>query len=60
VKIKIFDLLGKEVAALVNQKQNTGTYSIEFEAGNNASGVYLYRLEVDGNVIDTKRMILLK
>ncbi len=64
--MKVYDVLGNEVVTLVNEKQNAGSYSIEFDArlhgqgSNYPSGVYLYRLLIDGNIIDTKRMILLK
>ncbi|MBK9332098.1 MAG: T9SS type A sorting domain-containing protein [Ignavibacteria bacterium] len=60
VSLKVYDVLGNEVAVLVNEKQNAGAYSVEFDGSGFSSGVYLYRLEVNGNHIDTKRMILLK
>ncbi|HRI86335.1 MAG TPA: YCF48-related protein [Ignavibacteria bacterium] len=60
VSLKVYDVLGNEVAALVNEKQNAGIYSVEFDGSGFSSGVYFYQLEVDGNHIDTKRMILLK
>ncbi len=60
VNLKVYDILGNEVATFVNQKQNAGNYNIEFDGSNLSSGIYFYRMEVDGNAIDTKRMILLK
>jgi len=60
VKLKIYDVLGNEVASLVNEKQNAGYNSVEFDGSGFASGIYFYRLEIDGNIIDSKRMILLK
>lgn len=60
VSLKVYDVLGNEVTKLVNQKQNTGNYSVTFDGSNLSSGIFFYRLEVDGNIIDTKRMILLK
>ncbi len=60
VKIIIYDALGKEVSALIEQKQNAGTYSIEFNASNQSSGVYIYSLIVDGTIVDTRRMVLTK
>ncbi len=60
VSLKVFDVLGNEVATLVNEKQNAGTYEVDFDGSNFSSGVYFYKLAVDGNVIDTKRMVLLK
>ncbi len=60
VKIIVYDIQGKQVAELVNQKQNAGTYEVDFTGNNLSSGVYLYSLMIDGKVIDTKRMVLLK
>ncbi len=60
MKLNVYDVLGNEVSTLVNQKQNAGSYQVEFDGSNFSSGIYFYRLEVDGNIVDTKRMILLK
>ncbi len=64
VSLNVYDVLGNEVVILVNEKNSTkggaGSYQVEFEGSNYPSGVYLYRLMIDGNIIDTKRMILLK
>ncbi|MEO7356728.1 MAG: T9SS type A sorting domain-containing protein [Ignavibacteria bacterium] len=60
VSLKIYDMLGKEVATLVNANLNPGTYKYNYDASFLSSGVYFYKLAVDGNVIDTKRMVLLK
>ncbi len=60
VTINVYDISGKEVATLVNQLQSAGYYAIDFDGSNFASGVYFYKLVVDGNIIDTKRMLLLK
>jgi len=59
VSLKIYDLLGKEVAELVNEELNPGTYEKIWSAENLASGEYFYRLEC-GNLISTKKMIFLK
>lgn len=59
VLIKVFDILGREVATLINQDQPAGDYSIDFNASNLPSGIYLYKLQA-GNYIDTKKMILIK
>lgn len=59
VSLKVFDVLGKEVAALVNKELNTGTYNYNFDAGNLTSGIYFYRLETD-SFVETKKMILLR
>jgi hypothetical protein len=52
-------MLGREVAVLVNDVMPAGAHSVEFDASNLASGVYLYRLTVGGETF-TKRMTLLK
>ena len=59
VELKIYDILGREVATLVNQVQKPGNHQVIFNAGNLASGVYYYRLRA-GNYVKTKKMILLK
>jgi len=60
VSLKVYDILGKEIWTLVNEKQNAGIYEVDFDGSNFPSGVYFYKLTVDGNIIDTKRMMLLK
>jgi len=64
VKIKIFDMTGREIKTLINDFRNTGSYDIEFNGSNLSSGVYFYKLDAtgkDGNdFVMTKRMILLK
>ena len=60
IELKVYDLLGHQVSTIVNQKQNAGSYEVEFNGSSLASGIYFYELEVDGSVIDTKRMILIK
>jgi hypothetical protein len=59
VELKIYDLLGREVATLVNDPMEAGTYNVDFEANKLASGVYFYTLE-SGNFKQTKRMLLVK
>ena len=59
VTLKIFNMLGQEVATLVNQEQNAGNYNISFDASHLASGVYMYRIQ-SGNFSLTKKMTLLK
>jgi hypothetical protein len=60
VVLRIFDITGKRITDLVNQKQNTGSYKITFDGTDYSSGVYFYSLIVDGKLVDTKKMILLK
>jgi hypothetical protein len=59
VTLKVYDVLGNEVATLVNEEKPAGTYEIEFSADGLASGMYLYRLQA-GSFIQTKKMILIK
>ena len=59
ITIKVFNLLGTEVAVLVNKEETAGEHTAEFDASNLPSGVYLYRIQ-SGNYSLTKKMILLK
>ena len=60
VLLTVFDLTGREIATLVNQKQSAGTYEVDFDGSNYSSGIYFYSLTVAGKIIETKKMILLK
>jgi hypothetical protein len=60
VKLIIFDIIGKEVEKLINEKQSPGTYEVNFDGSNFSSGIYFYSLFVDGVRLDTKKMILFK
>jgi hypothetical protein len=64
VKILIYDLAGREVVSLVNSVQAAGFYSVNFDGSNLASGMYFYRINIDGdngnNFKATKRMVLIK
>jgi hypothetical protein len=59
VKLTVYNMLGKEVATLINRYQESGSYSVEFNGSNLASGVYIYSLTV-GNQTVTKKMNLIK
>jgi hypothetical protein len=59
VTLKVYDVLGNEVATLINTTQDAGAYEIEFDAATFASGLYFYTLQA-GNFTSTKKMILLK
>ncbi len=59
VKLYVFDVLGKVVKIICNEKKSAGSHTVEFNASKLASGIYFYRLETD-NFKDTKKMILLK
>jgi photosystem II stability/assembly factor-like uncharacterized protein len=59
VRLAVYDLLGREVAVLVNEKKAPGNYEVQFNASGLASGIYFYRLMADG-FIQTRKMQLLK
>jgi subtilisin-like proprotein convertase family protein len=59
VKLVVYDLLGREVALLVNQFRQAGTYDVQFDGSTLSSGVYFYRLET-GSFTETKKMLLVK
>jgi hypothetical protein len=59
ITIKVYDLLGREIATLVNQKLKPGTYEVDWNGSNYTSGVYFYKLETE-EFTNTKKMVLLK
>lgn len=59
VSLKIFDVLGKEVAALINETKESGTHEITFDATNLVSGIYFYQMRA-GNFSETKKLMLMK
>jgi photosystem II stability/assembly factor-like uncharacterized protein len=59
VILKVFDILGREVATLVNEEKPAREYEVEFNAANLPSGIYFYQLNA-GNFSETKKMVLLK
>jgi hypothetical protein len=59
VKIIIYDILGKEIATLVNETLQPGTYEVTFDASNYSSGLFFYKLETS-NYSETKKMLLIK
>lgn len=59
VSLKVFDIIGSEVATLVNEQQEAGTFSINFDASKLTSGIYFYQIKA-GNFIETKKFILIK
>ena len=59
VTLKVFNLLGEEVATLINTEMTTGSYEVDFKGSEISSGIYFYTLTAD-NFISTKKMILLK
>ena len=59
VTLKVYDVLGNEVAALVNEEKPAGTYEVNFNASQLSSGIYFYKLQA-GSFVETKKMILLR
>ena len=57
--LRVYDILGNEVATLVNEEKPAGYYEVEFDASDLTSGIYYYRINA-GNYSETKKMILLK
>ena len=59
IMLKVYDILGNEVATLVDEQKEPGIYEIEFSAANLASGIYIYHLQAS-EFTDTKKMVLLR
>lgn len=59
VLLKVFDVLGKEVSTLVNERRSQGLYTVKFDGSNFASGIYFYRLQA-GTMVESKKLIVLK
>ncbi|MBZ0181452.1 MAG: T9SS type A sorting domain-containing protein [Melioribacteraceae bacterium] len=59
VTLRVYDILGNEVAELVNEVKDAGKYKINFDASALSSGIYFYQLQA-GSIIQTKKLILLK
>lgn len=59
VELRVYDILGRQVAALVNETMKAGYHKVTFDAGNLASGIYLYRLRA-GNTVITKKLTFIK
>ena len=59
VTLKIYDILGREIATLINENKIAGFYEFNYNASKLASGIYIYQLKSD-NFVSSKKMILLK
>ena len=59
VMIKVYDILGNEIATLVNKEKPAGTHKIDFNASNLASGMYVYRMQA-GSFVQIKKMLIIK
>ncbi|MBI2430337.1 MAG: T9SS type A sorting domain-containing protein [Ignavibacteriales bacterium] len=59
VLLKVYNLLGQEVATLVNEEKRAGSYEVQWNAIGFSSGIYFYKLR-SGNFVETKRMLMIK
>ena len=59
IKITVFNLLGQEIAVLVDELKESGVHSVEFDASHLNSGIYIYRIE-SNSLIQTRKMTLIK
>ncbi len=59
VTLKVYDVLGNEIAILVNEEKSIGSYEVEFSGNELPSGIYFYRLQA-GSFVETKKMVLMK
>jgi photosystem II stability/assembly factor-like uncharacterized protein len=60
VSIKVYDINGKEISELFNKELNPGIYETDFDGRNISSGIYFYSLIIEGRLIETKKMLLVK
>jgi hypothetical protein len=60
VTLKVYDVLGKEVATLVNETKVPGKYEIKFDGSNLSSGIYFYTFRTDNGFTATKKLLLMK
>ena len=59
VQLKVYDILGNEIATLVNEQKSPGTYEVEFDGSGLTSGIYFYKLSI-GKYSETRKMLLMK
>jgi len=59
VKLKVYDVLGREVATLVNERQTAGNYQIHFDASNLSSGMYIYKITA-GSFSSARKMVVMR
>ncbi len=59
VSLRVYDILGRVVATLVNKEQSAGSYQVKFNASGLTSGIYYYQIK-SGSFVETKKMIILK
>ena len=59
VTLKVYDVLGNEITTLVNDKKESGSYNITYDASELSSGTYIYQLRM-GSLVETKKLMLVK
>lgn len=59
ITLKVYDVLGNEIAKLVNEEKTVGNHQVEFDASSLSSGIYFYRIQA-GSFVETKKMVLIK
>ncbi len=59
VTLKVYDIIGREVATLINEQKNAGLYEVTFDASRLSSGMYFYRLTA-GSFVNTRKLMLIK
>jgi hypothetical protein len=59
VRLSVYDILGREVSVLVNERREAGVHEVKFEGSNLASGVYFYRLQA-GTYMETRKLLLVR
>jgi hypothetical protein len=60
VELSVYNLLGQRVATLVNEKQNAGSYQVEWDASGFSSGIYFYRMQTDAGFVQIRKLMLIK
>jgi hypothetical protein len=59
VRLSVYDVLGREVSVLVNERREAGFHEVKFDGSGLSSGVYFYRIQA-GNFVETKKLVLLR
>jgi hypothetical protein len=59
VRLSVFDMLGREVAVVANEKREAGYHEVKFDGAGLSSGVYFYRLQA-GDFVQTRKLLLLR
>ncbi len=60
IRLEVFDITGRKVKTLLNRYQKSGEYTVTFDTAGRASGIYIYRMLVDGHVMAQRKMVILK